>query len=155
MSTYNPKDPGILKVIILDKNPILNEDETIREILSNYQFIKSRSQSYHLKRLLIRAKFTSNESRSVTKFIRPNCGLNMHLKEGNSITFKCGNFKIYENMSCEVKNVIYVINCRCCGEEYIRESSNFAGLIRIYTVCRNFFKNLVIQCDETYQTPLN
>ena len=28
-------------------------------------------------------------------------------------------------MSCEVKNVIYVMTCSGCGEEYIGETSNF------------------------------
>ena len=28
-------------------------------------------------------------------------------------------------MSCDVKNVIYVMKCRGCGEEYIGETGNF------------------------------
>ena len=35
------------------------------------------------------------------------------------------NFKVHEDMTCEVKNVIYVMKCRGCGEEYIRETGNF------------------------------
>ena len=94
--------------------------------LSKYQFIKSKRQCYNLKRLPTKAKFTSNESRSVTKCKRPNCGLCIHLKEGNLITFKCGNnFKILENMPCEHKNVIYVMTCSSCGEDYIGETGNF------------------------------
>ena len=48
---YNPKDPEMFSVII-DKMPILQEDEKVRKILSNYKIIKSRRQSYNLKRLL-------------------------------------------------------------------------------------------------------
>ena len=43
VSTYNPRDPEM---------PILQEDEKIRKILSNYKFIKSKRQPYNLKRLL-------------------------------------------------------------------------------------------------------
>ena len=31
---------------------------------------------------------------------------------------------VHENMSCDVKNVIYVMKCRGCGEEYIGETGN-------------------------------
>ena len=43
----------------------------------------------------------------------------------DSFTFRCGkNFTIHENMSCDVKNVVYVMKCRGCGEEYIGETGN-------------------------------
>ena len=36
------------------------------------------------------------------------------------------NFKIHENMSCDVKNVIYVMKCKDCGDEYILgETDNY------------------------------
>ena len=35
------------------------------------------------------------------------------------------NFKVHEDMTCEVKNVIYVMKCRGCGEECIGETGNF------------------------------
>ena len=55
----------------------------LHDILSKYQFIKSKMQPYNLKRLPTEAKFTSNESRSVTKCKRPNYSLSIHLKEEN------------------------------------------------------------------------
>ena len=30
-----------------------------------------------------------------------------------------------EYMTCDVRNVIYVMKCRCCGKEYIGETGNF------------------------------
>ena len=57
---------------------------------------------------------------------QPRCGLCIHLLEGNTFKFNCGvNFKVHEDMTCEVKNVIYVMKCRGCGEEYIGETGNF------------------------------
>ena len=106
-STYNPRDPKMFSVII-EKMPILQEDEKMRKILSNYKFIKSKRQPYNLKRLLTKTKFTSDDTCEVRKCIKPNCGLCIHLLEGNSFQFNCGmNFKVYEDMTCEVKNVIY------------------------------------------------
>ena len=40
VSTYNPRDPEMFSVII-ENMPILQEDEKMRKILSNYKFIKS------------------------------------------------------------------------------------------------------------------
>ena len=124
-STFNPKDPEMYHVIIENK-PILQEDETMRNILSKFKFIKSKRQPYNLKRVLTKAKFSSKQGKEVKKCKRPNCGLCIHLLEESSITFNCGiNFKVHENMSCDVKNVIYVMKCRGCGEEYIGETGNF------------------------------
>ena len=68
----------------------------------------------------------SNDTCEVRKCTRPNCGLCIHLVERNSFKFNCGiNFKVHANMTCEVKNVIYVMKCRGCGEEYIGETGNF------------------------------
>ena len=42
--------------------------------------------------------------------------------EGNHFTFaNQKTFKVNAAMSCDVKNVIYVITCRGCGENYIGE----------------------------------
>ena len=124
VSTHNPQDPEMFQVI-LDNVPILKEDDKMRNILTKYKLIKSKRQPYNLKRLLTKAKFTSNNTPKVTKCNKPTCGLCIHLLEGHSFTFRCGkNFTIHENMSCDVKNVVYVMKCRGCGEEYIGETGN-------------------------------
>ena len=104
VSTYNPKDPEMFRAI-LDNVPMLKEDDKMRNILSKYNLIKSKRQPYNLKRLLTaKEKFTSNTTPKVTKCNKPTCGLCIHLLKGNSFTFQCGtNFKIHENMSCDVK----------------------------------------------------
>ena len=87
--------------VIMDNMPILQADEKMRNILSNYKSIKSKRQSYNLKRLLTKAKFTSNDTCEVRKCTRPNCGLCIRLVEGNSFKFNCGiNFKVREKMTC-------------------------------------------------------
>ena len=131
MSTHNPKDPEMFRVI-LDNIPILKFD-TMRNILSKYAILRSKRQSYSLMRLLTKAKFTSNSSAKATKCYRPNCGLCIYLLGRHSCTFKCGaNYnkkqknkkKQHENMSCDVNSVMYVMKCRGCGEEYTGETGN-------------------------------
>ena len=130
VSTFNPRDPEMFRVI-MDNMPVLQADEKMRNILSNCKIIKSKRQPYNLKRLLTKDHclsfyFTSNDTCEVRKCTRPNCGLGIHLVEGNSFKFSCGiNFKVHENMTCEIKNVIYVMKCRGYGEEYIGETGNF------------------------------
>ena len=127
VSTHNPKDPQMFNVI-RENLPILEEDDIMRRLLSNYKLIKSKRQPYNLKRLLTKAKFQSNGSLEVRRCNKPTCGLCIHLLEGSTIQFNCGiNFKVHENMSCNVSNVIYAMKCRGCGEEYIRETG---GLLR-------------------------
>ena len=61
VSTYNPRDPEMFRVI-MDKMPILQEDEKMRNILSKHKILKSKRQPYNLKHLLTKAKSTSNDT---------------------------------------------------------------------------------------------
>ena len=60
----------------------------------------------------------------VTKYKEPRCGQCKHIKEGSTFSFNCQNFTENSDMSCSVKNVIYVITCRGCGKYYIDETKN-------------------------------
>lgn len=125
VSTHNPKNPELFNIIKFNL-PILEEDPTMKNILSKFQMIKSKRQPNNLKRFLTKAKFNSDYHHEVKRCNRPNCGLCIHLLEGNSITFNCGRkFDVHESMNCEVKNVIYVMKCRGCNEEYIGETGNY------------------------------
>ena len=65
VSTYNPNDPEMFHVII-DNEPILQEDDEMRD---RFKFIKSKRQPYNIKRLLTKAKFSSNECHEVKNVI--------------------------------------------------------------------------------------
>ena len=58
VSTFN-RDPEMFWVI-MDNMPILQADEIMRYILSNYKIIKSKRHPYNPRRLLTKSKFTSN-----------------------------------------------------------------------------------------------
>ena len=125
VSTHNPKNPEIFNVINFNL-PILQEDPKMNKVLSNFKLIKSKRQPNNLKRLLTKAKFNHNSNHEVKRCNRPNCGLCIHLLESNSFEFNCGKrFFVHESMTFEVKNVVYVMKCRGCGDEYIGETGNF------------------------------
>jgi len=99
----------------------------MNSILQKYSIIKSKRQPANLKKILTRAKFDETTSEAtVSKCGRTNCGLCVHLIEGNCFKFKNGKtFKVTTSMSCETKNVIYVIRCCGCQKEYIGETGDF------------------------------
>ena len=72
----------------------------------------------------MRAKYTDVEDNpKVLRCNRPNCGLCLHLIEGEEFTFKCGRtMKVVTNILCDVKNVLNVTVCAGCSKEYISET---------------------------------
>ena len=55
---------------------------------------------------------------------RPNCALCECIEEGNSYNFNGKVFYVNETMSCDVKNVNYVIKCNVCKELYIGKTGD-------------------------------
>lgn len=125
VSTFNPKNPEIFQTIRHNLD-ILYEDEIMAHILNCHEIIKSKRQPQNLKRILTKARFDENEQEAtITQCGRPNCGLCHHLIIENIYHFKCGkSFKVKSHMSCNVRNLIYVIQCGGCQEEYIGETGD-------------------------------
>ena len=69
----------------------------------------------------MKARFGSNPiNLEVKRCDGEKCGLCIHQIEGNSFLFKDGIFlEIKQSMSCDIKNLIYVMWCAACGLEYI------------------------------------
>ena len=125
VSTFNPKNPNVFPRV----NECIKTLETcprLRNAMKRTKLINSKRQSKNLKKLLTRAQFVDNTvTHSVKKCNRPNCGTCIHLLEGNSYTFKNNQtFKVKENMSCDTANLIYVIRCAGCNEDYIGQTGN-------------------------------
>ena len=134
VSTFNPNNPEIFTEI--RKNlPILFRSETMKRALGDKQIIKSKRQPQNLKRILTNAKFSLNDNceNSVTKCGRSNCGLCSQLIEGTEFDFKNGKiFKVNAPMTCNAKNVVYVILCRGCNELYIGETNNLRKRVIVH-----------------------
>ena len=58
----------------------------------------------------------------------------MYLKEGSEFNFKGKIFKVSAPMTCNVKNVVYVITCWGCDELYIGETYDLRERITVHTI---------------------
>lgn len=133
VSTFNPRNPEIYSQLRNDIN-ILQRDSHMKTVLEDFTVIKSKRQLPNLKRLLTRAKFcTQEKTPQVQKCGRPNCGLCNFLLEGQFYKSKSGyTFKVKFPMSCDVKNVIYIIICNGCKEEYVGETNELRKRMTVH-----------------------
>ena len=113
------------------------------DILANAKIIKSNRQPKNLKQILTKAKFeddTRDEAPKVLKCKNTKCGICENIIEGESFTFKNGpTFKVKTDMSCTSKNLLYVMRCEGCGEDYIGQTGN--ELRKRMTVHRQQIRN--------------
>lgn len=126
ISTFNPNNPEMFGIF---KNNInfLHLDKTMNQALKDTSFIKSKRQPPNLKRILTKAEFQDkNKSKMYHVKIcgRPNCSLCQYMPEGHSYNFNGKIFYVNANMTCNVKNVIYVITCPGCNEFYIGQTGD-------------------------------
>ncbi|GAB1599900.1 uncharacterized protein LOC115230173 [Argonauta hians] len=124
ISTHNPRNTEAFNII--NQNiPYLKRDPRLRDILNKHTLIKCKRQPKSLKGLLTSAKIPNrNNNYSVTKCHRPNCGICNFLIESPTYNFKSGKtFHIKHNFSCTSSNLIYLIRCNGCLEEYIGQTS--------------------------------
>ena len=88
VSTFNPKNHELFPVIKHNFD-ILLEDEIKRNILSNYDKIKSKRQPPSLKKLLTKARFGNNSQQAkISQCDRPSCELCQHLILDNTFHLK-------------------------------------------------------------------
>ena len=113
------------------------------DILANAKIIKINRQPKNLKQILTKAKFeddTRDEAPKVLKCKNTKCGICENIIEGESFTFKNGpTFKVKTDMSCTSKNLLYVMRCEGCGEDYIGQTGN--ELRKRMTVHRQQIRN--------------
>ena len=80
--------------------------------------ISCRKQPPNLERLLCKTTYTNNAKIKVSK-----CGKNC-VKEGTEFKFKYRDipFKVKSPFNCNTSNLLYVITCPGCNEEYIGQT---------------------------------
>ena len=126
-TTFNPRNQDII-TIIKPNMAILQNDDKMKNVLQKNPYIKSYRQPKNLKKLITRAKFEEKQNDitpSISKCGRSNCGICDILVEGESFKFKNGPlFKLKTNMDCSSKNLLYVIKCKGCEENYIGQTGN-------------------------------
>ena len=130
----NKKESPLFNVIRNNLN-ILKSDEKFREILEKNDIINCKAQHPSLTNLLVKSRYekSADIQPAISKCNSKKCGLCDLLLEGSFFEFNNGKkFKINDNMSCDVKNVIYVIRCNGCKLEYIGETANLRDRTRVH-----------------------
>ena len=99
---------------------IENKDK-IKEILDTTKMIKSQKKPKNMKRIFTSSTFGKNTTQGFTKRKNKWCIICDIIIEGKSYTFKNPETKskINKHLSCNSKNVVYIIECNECKEIYI------------------------------------
>ena len=136
--THNPHNPNLVPIVkstldILGTNPRMNK------VLASTKYITSRRQPSNLSKLLTRASFTmSTTTRSdggSRKCGDKRCGTCPHIQETASIkiTTTGREFSIKAPMNYKTKNVLYIITCQGCKEQYVGMTDDvLASRVRVH-----------------------
>ena len=131
VTTYNPRNLNITPAV-RNLNEILKTDEEMARVLSKFKFINSKRQPKNLGRMLCPSKF-SKSTNTVRKCKDKRCGTCPYLREGASFNFGSYVFHVNSDMTCDSKNLIYVISCEGCNEFYIGETgTTLRARIRVH-----------------------
>ena len=111
---------------VKDVYRVVQEDPSLKPIFGEVKLINCRRQPKNLKQMLTRAAFREEKEQfQVTKCNGPKCQICNFIIEGNYFQFPQQIFYVNAHMTCNVRNVLYVIKCAGCGELYIGETSDF------------------------------
>lgn len=88
------------------------------------KLIPSKRQPPNLKMILTNSRFSLTDTTGgIKKCNHPCCENCGYMIEGESIVMENGDlFEIKEQMTCQTRNVIYVIFCNGCNKSYIGET---------------------------------
>ena len=121
INTFNPKNMQIFNIIkssvkFLETNEVPRFDKELK-------VIQSRRQAPNLKKLLTKVGFKSGEP-CVKACGDKRCECCSHLLLSNAYKFKNVDvtFKLKTRFTCDSSNLIYIVICPNCKEEYIRET---------------------------------
>ena len=120
IAIFNPNNPNIYSIIKSSANCLRNNNVSG---FHNIILIQSKRQSPNLKRLLTKGEF--GEVLSVTfNCSDKRCECCNYPFNINHCAFKNAQitFKLKNHFTCDSFNLIYVVTCGTCKEEYIGEA---------------------------------
>ena len=135
ISTFNPNNPAVFNTI-KDSVEVLSRNKVPG--FQNLNLINSKRQAPNLKKLLTKAEFTKNKETGVRMCNKPRCECCHVLLLGKEYKFKNVDkkFTLKSPMSCDSSNLVYVLICLGCSEEYIGETgigkSKLRDRVRVY-----------------------
>ena len=88
-------------------------------------------QRFYIEKLLARAIYSTKKKHCSKKCTKTRCACCNYIKEGSFHTFKTTGdiFYLKEDMTCKNSDLIYVVICSTCNEEYIGETGE--GITRV------------------------
>lgn len=148
VSTFNPKNPEFFQVLRSNAT-FLQQDATMQRVLNKFEIIKSKRQSASLKKILTKAKFSDEIPTETENYVQKcnntRCGTCPFLQEGKDFKFKSGSkFTVRSSFNCTSSNLLYVITCNGCGENYIGQTGD--TLRHRMTVHRQQIREPKYQC---------
>ena len=132
ITTFNPNNRNICSTI---KSPLISLKNN--NGFYNIKLIQSKRQSPNLKKLLTKAEFGEVLSGTFNCSDK-RCECCNYLLINDHYTFKNVQitFKLKNRFTCDSFNLIYVVICGTCKEEYIRETgqgkTKLRGRVRVY-----------------------
>ena len=103
-----------------------------KECFKDIKLIKSQRQPSSLKKLSTPAIYSNKKEYCSKKCTKTRCACCDYIKEGSFHTFKTAGdiFYLKEDMTCESSDLIYVVICSTCNEEYIGETGEEKTRVR-------------------------
>ena len=134
--THNPSNPNVTS-LVRSTFEVLKSDKQMKQALKGVKYISSKRQPANLKQLLTRAKFTSSQKDHIGshKCGDKRCGTCPHITSGSEIMIKSTQktFSIKMDMNCKTKNVLYILTCCGCGEQYVGKTHDMlAARMRVH-----------------------
>ena len=129
ITTFNPSLPHISNIIKKHYHLLLSSDRC-KKVFPNLPVVAFR-RSPNLRDLLVSAKLSSNSTNphpqlpSGSYRCGKNCATCPYISDGltNYTFFSTGETRpIKSNLTCETKNLIYMIQCNRCNLQYIGET---------------------------------
>ena len=121
--TYNPNNPNVFP-IIKQSSDNFQYSKTMPNFFQRKKLVKSMNQAPNFGRFLCRSKFESQHKNYEVKNCGKNCISCPYLLKASLYQFKRVNktFFLKNSFNFESSNLIYVVICQGCKEEYIGET---------------------------------
>ena len=118
---------------------VVDSDSDLKNIFPENAICTVFKRNRNLKEILSPSLYTKNKNEKKSHVIK-NCGTcdicKNYLISGNTFTRKVTNNKNYINndFDCNCMNVIYLISCTNCNQQYVGSAIDFKKLFRIHKI---------------------
>jgi hypothetical protein len=122
--THNPRNRNMWTTV-QNSLDVLHSNPRCSRVLNSFVLINSRRQPPNLKKLLTKARLDT-ATPTVTQCLDKRCGTCPYLITGEHFTFKGSQkpFRVKVSMNCATENLLYVLQCQGCSENYIGQTSD-------------------------------